>query len=65
MQTSKQGMVTPSLPCLSAQAYWTPDATFTSYLNYGAAISEVHLFQITILAVQITILVVFKKKLLY
>ena len=50
---------------LSAHAYWTPDATFTSYLNYGAAISEVHLFQITILAVQITILVVFKKKLLY
>ncbi|KAL6636782.1 hypothetical protein ACP70R_024354 [Stipagrostis hirtigluma subsp. patula] len=26
---------------LSAQAYWTPDPTFTSYLNYGAAISEV------------------------
>jgi indole-3-acetaldehyde oxidase len=45
---------------LSAHAYWTPDASFTSYLNYGAAISEVSLFQITILAVQITILVAFK-----
>jgi hypothetical protein len=30
-------------------------------LTYGAAISEVPLFQITILAVQITILVVLKK----
>jgi indole-3-acetaldehyde oxidase len=28
---------------LSAQAYWTPDPTFTSYLNYGAGISEVSL----------------------
>jgi hypothetical protein len=26
---------------LSAHAYWTPDPTFTSYLNYGAGISEV------------------------
>jgi hypothetical protein len=28
---------------LSAQAYWTPDPTFTGYLNYGAGISEVSL----------------------
>ena len=27
---------------LSAHAYWTPDPTFTSYLNYGAGISEVY-----------------------
>jgi hypothetical protein len=33
---------------LSAQAYWTPDPSFTSYLNYGAAISEVSLIQIAI-----------------
>ena len=36
---------------LTEHAYWTPDPTFTSYLNYGAAISEVHtkdtLIQIT------------------
>ncbi|CAD6214925.1 unnamed protein product [Miscanthus lutarioriparius] len=28
---------------LSAHAYWTPDPTFTSYLNYGAGISEVEI----------------------
>ncbi|KAL6893923.1 hypothetical protein ACP4OV_008021 [Aristida adscensionis] len=32
---------------LSAQAYWTPDPTFTSYLNYGAAISEVEVDVLT------------------
>ncbi|CAD6206971.1 unnamed protein product [Miscanthus lutarioriparius] len=32
---------------LSAHAYWTPDATFTSYLNYGAAISEVEVDVLT------------------
>lgn len=31
---------------LSAHAYWTPDPTFTSYLNYGAGTSEVPLIQI-------------------
>ncbi|ONM10126.1 aldehyde oxidase4 [Zea mays] len=30
---------------LSAHAYWTPDPTFRSYLNYGAGISEVPLIQ--------------------
>ncbi|RCV40527.1 hypothetical protein SETIT_9G061500v2 [Setaria italica] len=32
---------------LSAQAYWTPDPSFTSYLNYGAAISEVEVDVLT------------------
>ncbi|CAN6303248.1 unnamed protein product [Urochloa humidicola] len=32
---------------LSAHAYWTPDPTFTSYLNYGAAISEVEIDVLT------------------
>ncbi|XP_062214372.1 indole-3-acetaldehyde oxidase [Phragmites australis] len=32
---------------LSAQAYWTPDPTFKSYLNYGAAISEVEVDVLT------------------
>ncbi|CAN6309007.1 unnamed protein product [Urochloa humidicola] len=32
---------------LSAHAYWTPDPTFTSYLNYGAAISEVEVDVLT------------------
>ncbi|GJM96866.1 hypothetical protein PR202_ga13738 [Eleusine coracana subsp. coracana] len=32
---------------LSAQAYWTPDPTFTGYLNYGAAISEVEIDVLT------------------
>ncbi|TVU44661.1 hypothetical protein EJB05_04108, partial [Eragrostis curvula] len=32
---------------LSAQAYWTPDPTFTGYLNYGAAISEVEVDVLT------------------
>jgi hypothetical protein len=33
---------------LSAHAYWSPDPTLRSYLNYGAAISEVSLIQIEI-----------------
>lgn len=37
---------------LSAQAYWTPDPSFTSYLNYGAAISEVSLIQIAVKTLQ-------------
>ncbi|KAG0547256.1 hypothetical protein BDA96_01G064100 [Sorghum bicolor] len=32
---------------LSAHAYWTPDPTFTSYLNYGAGISEVEIDVLT------------------
>ncbi|KAF8659336.1 hypothetical protein HU200_058539 [Digitaria exilis] len=32
---------------LSVQAYWTPDVTFTSYLNYGAAVSEVEVDVLT------------------
>ncbi|CAL4944785.1 unnamed protein product [Urochloa decumbens] len=32
---------------LSAHAYWTPDPSFTSYLNYGAAISEVEVDVLT------------------
>nr|CAB3492934.1 unnamed protein product [Digitaria exilis] len=32
---------------LSAHAYWTPDPSFTSYLNYGAAISEVEIDVLT------------------
>ncbi|TVU44679.1 hypothetical protein EJB05_04128, partial [Eragrostis curvula] len=32
---------------LSAHAYWSPDPTFTSYLNYGAAISEVEVDVLT------------------
>ncbi|XP_062212643.1 indole-3-acetaldehyde oxidase [Phragmites australis] len=32
---------------LSAQAYWTPDPTFGSYLNYGAGISEVEVDVLT------------------
>ncbi|CAN6297510.1 unnamed protein product [Urochloa humidicola] len=32
---------------LSAHACWTPDPTFTSYLNYGAAISEVEIDVLT------------------
>ncbi|CAL4919469.1 unnamed protein product [Urochloa decumbens] len=32
---------------LSAHAYWTPDPTFTSYLNYGAATSEVEVDVLT------------------
>ncbi|KAF8659334.1 hypothetical protein HU200_058537 [Digitaria exilis] len=32
---------------LSAQVYWTPDPSFTSYLNYGAAISEVEVDVLT------------------
>ncbi|CAL4936383.1 unnamed protein product [Urochloa decumbens] len=32
---------------LSAQAYWTPDPSFMSYLNYGAAISEVEIDVLT------------------
>ncbi|KAL6893925.1 hypothetical protein ACP4OV_008023 [Aristida adscensionis] len=38
---------------LSAHAYWTPDPTFTSYLNYGAAITEV---EVDILTGETTIL---------
>lgn len=37
---------------LSAQAYWTPDPSFKSYLNYGAGTSEVSLIQNTILTAQ-------------
>jgi xanthine dehydrogenase molybdopterin-binding subunit B len=37
---------------LSAHAYWTPDPSFRSYLNYGAATSEVSLIQIAITALQ-------------
>jgi len=32
---------------LSAHAYWTPDPSFSSYLNYGAAISEVEVDVLT------------------
>jgi len=32
---------------LSAHAYWTPDPTFKSYLNYGAGISEVEIDVLT------------------
>ncbi|WVZ60834.1 hypothetical protein U9M48_010804 [Paspalum notatum var. saurae] len=32
---------------LSAHAYWTPDPSFTNYLNYGAAISEVEVDVLT------------------
>ncbi|XP_051179380.1 indole-3-acetaldehyde oxidase isoform X2 [Lolium perenne] len=32
---------------LSAHAYWLPDPTFTSYLNYGAAVSEVEVDVLT------------------
>ncbi|KAM0919400.1 hypothetical protein ACQ4PT_008302 [Festuca glaucescens] len=32
---------------LSAQAYWTPDPTTASYLNYGAAVSEVEVDVLT------------------
>ncbi|RLN16946.1 indole-3-acetaldehyde oxidase [Panicum miliaceum] len=32
---------------LSAHAYWTPDPSFRSYLNYGAAISEVEIDVLT------------------
>ncbi|KAF0929320.1 hypothetical protein E2562_019903 [Oryza meyeriana var. granulata] len=32
---------------LTEHAYWTPDPTFTSYLNYGAAISEVEVDVLT------------------
>ncbi|AQK62428.1 aldehyde oxidase2 [Zea mays] len=32
---------------LSAHAYWTPDPTFTSYLNYGAGTSEVEIDVLT------------------
>ncbi|PUZ36662.1 hypothetical protein GQ55_9G056100 [Panicum hallii var. hallii] len=32
---------------LSAHAYWTPDPSFRSYLNYGAAISEVEVDVLT------------------
>ncbi|XP_066331858.1 indole-3-acetaldehyde oxidase-like [Miscanthus floridulus] len=32
---------------LSVHAYWTPDPTFTSYLNYGAGISEVEIDVLT------------------
>jgi len=32
---------------LSAHAYWTPDPTFRSYLNYGAGISEVEIDVLT------------------
>ncbi|CAL4919463.1 unnamed protein product [Urochloa decumbens] len=32
---------------LSAHSYWTPDPTFTSYLNYGAGISEVEIDVLT------------------
>ncbi|OQU90857.1 hypothetical protein SORBI_3001G062500 [Sorghum bicolor] len=32
---------------LSAHAYWTPDPTFTSYLNYGAGVSEVEIDVLT------------------
>ncbi|XP_006650706.2 probable aldehyde oxidase 2 [Oryza brachyantha] len=32
---------------LTEHAYWTPDPTFTSYLNYGAAISEVEIDVLT------------------
>ncbi|CAM0902992.1 unnamed protein product [Alopecurus aequalis] len=32
---------------LSAQAYWTPDPTSASYLNYGAAVSEVEVDVLT------------------
>ncbi|CAL4927748.1 unnamed protein product [Urochloa decumbens] len=32
---------------LTAQAYWTPDPSFMSYLNYGAAISEVEIDVLT------------------
>ncbi|KAF0930274.1 hypothetical protein E2562_031883 [Oryza meyeriana var. granulata] len=32
---------------LMEHAYWTPDPTFTSYLNYGAAISEVEVDVLT------------------
>ncbi|TVU44682.1 hypothetical protein EJB05_04131, partial [Eragrostis curvula] len=32
---------------LSAHAYWLPDPIFTSYLNYGAAISEVEVDVLT------------------
>jgi len=34
---------------LSAHAYWNPDPTSSSYLNYGAGISEVPLIQIAIM----------------
>jgi indole-3-acetaldehyde oxidase len=37
---------------LSAHAYWTPDPSFTSYLNYGAAISEVSLTKIAVKTLQ-------------
>lgn len=30
---------------LSASEFWTPDQTSSSYLNYGAAISEVHFME--------------------
>ncbi|CAN6286573.1 unnamed protein product [Urochloa humidicola] len=32
---------------LAVHAYWTPDQNFTSYLNYGAAISEVEVDVLT------------------
>ncbi|GJM96864.1 hypothetical protein PR202_ga13736 [Eleusine coracana subsp. coracana] len=32
---------------LSAHAYWSPDPSFSSYLNYGAAISEVEVDVLT------------------
>ncbi|RLN19387.1 hypothetical protein C2845_PM02G45470 [Panicum miliaceum] len=32
---------------LAAHAYWTPDPTFKSYLNYGAGISEVEIDVLT------------------